>query len=756
MARKVLTYNNFTGGIAQGSLKGYKGSFQDGIGLDYRSDPDKLTALKKLKKDSGSNVTDLVKWIKEYVGDYYMYGDTGKIYKRTSAGTYTNPKTVSSSHGNGIEVFNNELWYMGDASVGRTTGLSTTPTFGDDYFVSRNKETDIESNVSPTPALNYAIPTAISEAAADRKSFTPTVSTVAGFVLLINDKAARDLTITLHDNSNNYITSILLTSAVLPTGAAYMRVFLDGAYPVTIGNSYHIHITASNTGATMRAGTLNDLTTTTLETLVGYNDKDVDIRQASGTIVDFPLVYNVPLTLTEGNLNRKYVVPTKSTIKGVSVLINTKGSGDWTLTMHDQNHNVIGTSTVTNANLTGVDAYTRFNFTNYLTVVPGLTYHFHLNTSSTATTTRALVSTTNDLNTIYFMLHFQVLNTDTLWHPAKVFTNLLSIGNGNALLTIDDSEVIDPEAIVFPLGEKVRCLETIGDYLAIATWRGTSLSDYGSSRIYFWDGVSPTFNAFIDIDGQTNSILNSGNNILYIWHGTTGQMSTYTGGITKLRTVNGVGENKTMEVFPGAATKYEGLVYFGVSDGTSTTVDRVMYSYGRKDKDYPYSLNKDFTISTGNKGNTVQIGAVLGVSATNYFVSWKDSSTYGVDIIDTANDQASVFMQTLRIDGDIPNREKGAKSLSLRYAPITSTQTITVAYRRNNTGNFTTLGTVDGTVSTDLASVEKSFTSADFRSYWFELEVKITLATSGTDAPVLLAMELDVEGYSQSQLGIKS
>ena len=157
---KIFLQNKFWGGIAEGSKVGYEGAFQNGIGIDYQTDPDRITVLPKLSKDSGNSVTDLIKWALTYGTDNYFYGDSGIIYKRTSGGTYSTPKTVGSSHGNGIEIFNDELWYAGDASLGKTDDLATgSPTFTDNYFVSPQFEAPDVSII--TASNTYTPPVAI-------------------------------------------------------------------------------------------------------------------------------------------------------------------------------------------------------------------------------------------------------------------------------------------------------------------------------------------------------------------------------------------------------------------------------------------------------------------------------------------------------------------------------------------------------------------------------------------------------------------
>lgn len=90
------TINNFNGGISDLSNKGVRGAFRFGYGVDLRNTSSALSCNQALKKDSGSTVTDLIKHsIPATDGSWYGFGDTGKIYKRTSGGgwslVYTDP-----------------------------------------------------------------------------------------------------------------------------------------------------------------------------------------------------------------------------------------------------------------------------------------------------------------------------------------------------------------------------------------------------------------------------------------------------------------------------------------------------------------------------------------------------------------------------------------------------------------------------------------------------------------------------------------
>lgn len=80
----VLTLKDFDGGISPTPKKGVRGSFAFGRGLNIR-ERNTLTCNQKLTKDSSTTVTDLpLVGFRASDGNEYAFGDTGKVYRKTS------------------------------------------------------------------------------------------------------------------------------------------------------------------------------------------------------------------------------------------------------------------------------------------------------------------------------------------------------------------------------------------------------------------------------------------------------------------------------------------------------------------------------------------------------------------------------------------------------------------------------------------------------------------------------------------------
>lgn len=110
--------DNWSGGLSDSDKIGVKGSFAEGVGLDIHSLPGILKVNQALKKESGSVVIDLCKFAFNCSdGNSYWFGNTGKIYKRTSAGSWSNVYTDSDGEIKGAAEFDGYIFWATDTSL---------------------------------------------------------------------------------------------------------------------------------------------------------------------------------------------------------------------------------------------------------------------------------------------------------------------------------------------------------------------------------------------------------------------------------------------------------------------------------------------------------------------------------------------------------------------------------------------------------------------------------------------------------------
>ena len=100
MSESYYKMNSWEGGLADSDIIGIEGSSAESVGLDIHSTPRVLKVNQKLTKNSGDSgatqVNDFCKYaINASDGNTYWFGDTGYIYKRTSAGVWSTVYTPS-------------------------------------------------------------------------------------------------------------------------------------------------------------------------------------------------------------------------------------------------------------------------------------------------------------------------------------------------------------------------------------------------------------------------------------------------------------------------------------------------------------------------------------------------------------------------------------------------------------------------------------------------------------------------------------
>ena len=609
MADKTITIDRFYGGIGSSEKEGIPGSYKFARGLDIRKEPTSFELLPKTAKESGSVVVGLIKDFEPVGTNMYSYDDAGRIYRRTSAASWSVLRTVSNSSGNGLGYYGVDdfLYYSLDKVIGRYGPISGTPAFNDDFF------TD---------------------------------------------------------------------------------------------DTYDLDQKEEATGAT----------------------------------------YTLAASVSETSTNLQSFIPSRDPQLTIEVNINTVGTGDWTLAVHDAANTEVATLTIANASLSVGDQ--KFTFASVWRPVIGATYHFHI--TSTVADGIVTTSTASDLNSCDFSTYYQVLVGDTDWHPVAQHLNLLAIGNERYVATWDgivggNNTNYHANRIVLPAGWKVRDLESTGEYLAIVAWKGTSITDFEESMIFFWDGISSTFNFFVSIkDGVVTASTSQEGRLYYIT--SKGNFYVWNGQITKLHKIPNLTQKTYIETYPEAMTMWQGLIRIGLAGATdSAVVEQGVYTYGSKTNNYPDSLSYDYPISTGTRtATTLKIGAV-SARADTLFIAWDDNGTFGVDTVTTTADPfANGLYESFILDNDFSWKQKFAKSLKVYHSGLASGESIQLGYDINRTGTYTT-----GTANSTSDSTETRF---DINKRYNEFQLEVIPATSVATTPKVYSIAFDyddLEGESQ-------
>lgn len=411
------------------------------------------------------------------------------------------------------------------------------------------------------------------------------------------------------------------------------------------------------------------------------NDLDQSLNTSGQT-------YTTPTTISEAATARQTFVPTKDPLKSVEILVAAKGTGDWTVTVHDSNNTLIGAKTLTSANVTASDD-NKFTFATPLRLVIGNSYHFHV--TSTVANGTVTTTTTADLETVDFHTYCGILISAT-WHPMVVMEDTLIIGNERYLATWDQS-TYTPNKITFAPGFQCRALAKFEEYVVAATFKGATVAEAEAARLYIWDGISSSFNFFTEVTmGAPNAIHNAKGTLLGVY-GSKGSMYRGREDFEDIiAEVPKLTRGTKVEIYPGAMTEFEGNTLIGVSASTddSAGIEQGVYEYGRQQQELPEALNFPFTISTGTtQGTTLKIGMVKSFG-TDLYIGWRDDTAYGVDKIALGDGaMATGSSEGLIFDAGDPDKQFLPLNLILEFEPLTDGQSLATKYKLDR-GSYVT------------------------------------------------------------------
>jgi hypothetical protein len=461
--------------------------------------------------------------------------------------------------------------------------------------------------------------------------------------------------------------------------------------------------------------------------------------------------YSVPTAITENDYCS--FQPDIEPFYSIKVLIPTKGTGDWTLTLHDGLNNVLATSTVTNANITS-GQLNEFVFSSQVRalVKPNArTYHFHL--TSTVADGTVTCSTTSNLNSADFELWaYRLVDTVNGLHPMVQFQQFTLIGNGNYVAVwepLTDSNPPNNEfqrhRLVFPSGYEVCGIAASKGfaYIALEKKATNASKDFQDGLIIKWDGSSNTYDDYVNVTGGSPQSISIKDNLPYFY--VSGALHAWPGGdtIVKVHTIANTSTDykdtvDNTQVYPNMITVRDNVLHAGYPSTTNnTSIKHGVYTFGSLDKNYPSSFGYSYVISTQTKLNTagtLQLGCVRNFGDEMY-ISWKDGTAYGLDIVDSFCDPAPTFkFRSLQFDAGLVRKRKKALRMAIDTEALPSGVTITPVYNVDNSSDVSSEITITSGGTEAIVPIDK-----DFRRIIVGFDGTSTAATP----PVILAQTLE-------------
>lgn len=319
--------------------------------------------------------------------------------------------------------------------------------------------------------------------------------------------------------------------------------------------------------------------------------------------------------------------------------------------------------------------------------------------------------------------------------PVVVLNDRLIVGHGNNVATWDGA-VWTLAALTLPAQLNVRAASRTDQYILLGAWRGTAVTASEDGYVYIWDGLSETINDSYPTEGGLNAIEYYQNKLLSI-QGKNGVIYTDTSPFNKKHQIPKLEIRKYIEVFPGAITSWNNLIFFGISNSDSTNVTRGVYSWGSKQSEvFPDALNYAYTISTGNNGSTVQIGCVKGIGSDLY-IAWKDGSNYGVDKIDETSSYALTgTYESMIEDAGSAGNQKAGVAVTVSHLPLATGESIAINYKHDRQATFQT-GVTNSTVGDTTTKLYNSALPGNEGARFLEFEWQTVLNGPGTTTPTV-------------------
>lgn len=451
----------------------------------------------------------------------------------------------------------------------------------------------------------------------------------------------------------------------------------------------------------------------------GVNDLDLT---PTGTVTGN--TYTTPTSITETSANEISITPTRDPLRKVQLWVVAKGTGNWTVTVHDEFDNLIGSVTVANASLTN-GAYNDFTFSTPLRVNPGQTYHIHVTSTVADGTLRT--GTSSDLSTADYKTFFGILISSTD-HPMINHTNGVTgtvvIGNVD-YMAVYDGDTYNPNKIRIEPGYTIKGWARENEFIVAFATKGATIEAFEEGKLFYWDGISSYYNYSKPVpDGQPNAMVSTKNRIFSVL-GSKGDLALGTEPFRALQSAPKLTYGKSVSVLPGAITTWQRKVYFGYS-GTDdpnagnynwdtgvapTGIEQGVYAFGA-DSDRAISVQSvslevltfAFAPSTAISNQTsFQIGCVEAFGEDMY-VSYKDGSTYYVDRINKDNGAAlkgsyESLIIDLGLNGKtlqpMPQKTKYAHNIIVTCEPLPAGCSLAAKFRKDRTTTWEQAGFSD-------------------------------------------------------------
>lgn len=487
------------------------------------------------------------------------------------------------------------------------------------------------------------------------------------------------------------------------------------------------------------------------EELASYLKNSADTTPTNGAYFDYDYDWEryhmrgeeLANALDEEPGSKKYFYTTQSPIKYIDIHVANVGTGNWTITIHDDEDNELATETILNASITkGLNQFTIDGFDPD----PGTRYHLHIFTS---TGDGALIARTRDkVRDSQIEIYGE---GDSEFHPMIEQNRDLYIGDRNNLhkvAQINGLHGLILNALDLPKPHKIISLGLFETSVVVGTKQADTVT---GAKVYRWDTYSVSFNNSDGIDEIGINAFIHADNLLFVNPGYGGDLAFYNGAkLQKIKKIKGeYSPSKTAKIWPDASTFYKGLPMFGFSNVSGNPALQGVYSYGAINESYPRVLNLEYPIKADEENELILSDLIitsLTVHEGKLCASWYDGANdeYGVSVLSSTDYIDKAYCETRILGAEDRDNTKYFGSVKAAYADLPEEGEDTAdikLYAKLNHGDYTELTTANDTI--------RKLVQAEETKEGVTCQLKLELINkSATEPPVLEAIILRMRGQT--------
>jgi len=324
--------------------------------------------------------------------------------------------------------------------------------------------------------------------------------------------------------------------------------------------------------------------------------------------------------------------------------------------------------------------------------------------------------------------------TDASWHPMVIQDLSLFIGDGNQVAQVDEDGVFDNNALDINAPSRIKTMIIFDIDILIGTYIADTVN---RTEIIRWDAVSPTWNTSDPIEEVGINAFIRDDNYMYANAGRAGNIYFYDGqNLVPFKRIPGTySDTKNGVIHQGSVGNFKGIPIFGFSNIAGNPAKQGVYSFGSYSRDYQKVLDLSWVISQA-KVASIEIGAII-VADFDIMVAWKDSTTYGVDVIDYTAKYASAYFETMMLFQDQRSDGKTLAEVLVPYNSLPTNTGITISYSVNG-GAYVDFTEVNNTI---LQTIEAALSVGDIGS----LQIKVAFTVSANTAPTIEGLDVVLE-----------